>query len=278
MATTVGADLEEATRVVPSDGDGGRLTATLSSAWEIWGPNGGYLAAIALRAAATQAQIAQPASFYCHFLTSPSFADVDVEVTMLRAGRRSEALAVHMSQDGKPVLHAMVRTAADGVGHDYQHAVAPDIPKPDELRTLDELIGPENARHFPFWDNVERCPVPQELPEPGGDPVVRDWARFRPTATFDDPFLDAARSLILLDTYGYPASWQRYRDEQIGAPNLDTAAWFHRASPDSEWLLIDETCLVGDRGLLGISGRVWDTDGRLVASGGAQLVCLDGRP
>src|SRR5262249_36514301 len=101
-------------------------------------------------------------------------------------------------------------------------------------------------------------------------------ARFRPTPCFDDPFLDAARSLILLDTYGYPASWQKYRDDQPPAPNLDTAAWFHRPSPDCEWLLIDEQCVAGDRGLIGISGRVWDTDGRLVASGGAQLVCLDG--
>jgi hypothetical protein len=32
--------------------------------------------------------------------------------------------------------------------------------------------------------------------------------------------------------------------------------------------------MVGDRGLLGIGGRVWDTNGRLVASGGAQLLCL----
>jgi acyl-CoA thioesterase-2 len=272
MATTLGADLDESTRVEVGEGD--RLTARLSSAWEIWGPNGGYLAAIALRAAATRAQIPQPVSFYCHFLASAAFDVVDLDVTVLRAGRRSEALAVHMTQDGKSVLHAMVRTGADGSGPHHQHADAPDVPKPDELATMEELIGAEAARHYPFWDNVERWPIAQELPGPGGDPVVRDWTRFRPTARFDDPFLDAARSLILLDTYGYPAAWQRYRDELPPAPNLDTAAWFHRPSPDSEWLLIDEQCMVGDRGLLGIGGRVWDTNGRLVASGGAQLLCL----
>jgi len=46
-------------------------------------------------------------------------------------------------------------------------------------------------------------PVALEMTSPGS----------RPTATFDDPFVDAARSLILLDTYGYPASWQRFRDD-----------------------------------------------------------------
>ena len=48
----------------------GRYHARLSKDWEIWGPNGGYLAAIALRAAGVLAQIRQPASFYCHFLSS----------------------------------------------------------------------------------------------------------------------------------------------------------------------------------------------------------------
>ena len=38
-----GADLEQATRV---EGEDGRYVAQLSDAWEIWGPNGGYLAAI----------------------------------------------------------------------------------------------------------------------------------------------------------------------------------------------------------------------------------------
>ena len=57
-------DLEDATRV---EGEGGRYLARLSEDWEIWGPNGGYLATFALRAAGKVAQIKQPASFYCHF-------------------------------------------------------------------------------------------------------------------------------------------------------------------------------------------------------------------
>ena len=94
---------------------------------------------------------------------------------------------MHMSQDGKPVLHAMVRTAADGSGPTTSTPMRPTSRKPDELQTMEELIGAEAARHYPFWDNVERWPIAQELPEPGGDPVVLDWTRFRPTARFDDP-------------------------------------------------------------------------------------------
>jgi hypothetical protein len=59
--TPGGADLERATRVQARDGG---FVAELSRDWEIWGPNGGYLATIALRAAGMVAQIQRPASFY----------------------------------------------------------------------------------------------------------------------------------------------------------------------------------------------------------------------
>jgi acyl-CoA thioesterase len=57
------------------------------------------------------------------------------------------------------------------------------------------------------------------------------------------------------------------------APNLDTSVWFHRSATASEWLLVDHECQVADDGLLGVSGRIWDAGGNLLATGSAQL-CL----
>jgi acyl-CoA thioesterase-2 len=265
------SDLEHATRV---EGDNGRYVAHLSDDWEIWGPNGGYLATVALRAAGKVAQIQRPASFYCHFLSSPAFDAVDLAVNTLKRGRRAESFVVEMTQGGKPILHALIKTAADGPGYSHQHPRAPDAPSPETLRTHQRLRPTPQRPAFSFWNNVERRPIDQDPTEEPSAPVLCEWARFQPTACFEDPFLDAARSLILLDTFGFPAAYQKYRRWEYLAPNLDTSAWFHHFNPGCEWLLIDHECTIADHGLMGVSGKVWDTDGRLLATGSAQLCCV----
>ncbi len=261
-------DLELATRV---EGDSGSYSAVLSDEWEIWGPNGGYLAAIALRAVGEEAEIRRPRSFYCHFLSSPAFAAVHVDVTVLKRGRRAESFAVAMTQDSKPILHALVKTATDGPGYSHQHQVMPSVAQPDELKVYEHVLAP-GRRAFRFWENVERRPVLADADD--RSPIVREWTRFRPTPCFDDPFVDASRALILLDTFGFPAAYQRYRSWEYLAPNLDTSVWLHRFNPACEWLLVDHQCTVAEHGLMGVNGTVWDTNGRLLASGSAQLCCV----
>src|ERR687888_1917347 len=49
-------------------GSAGRYSATLHEGWDIWGPQGGYVAGVALRAAGELTSFRRPASFSCHFL------------------------------------------------------------------------------------------------------------------------------------------------------------------------------------------------------------------
>jgi acyl-CoA thioesterase len=256
--------LDEATRL---EADDDRYRTRLSEAWEIWGPSGGYLAALALRAAGHRAEIQRPASFYCHFLRSPDFDEVELKVDVLKRGRRSESIAVRMNQSGKPVLQAMVRTAAEAPGYRHQELKAPEVAPP-------ATSTPVSSGKHNFWNNVT-----WHRPEPSGNDeptsaIVRDWLRFEPTPCFDDLFVDAARPLILLDTFGWPAVWNRYRGADYTAPNLDVNVCFHRFTTSSEWLLVDHECPVAADGLLGVSGRVWDEDGQLIATGTAQLCCI----
>jgi acyl-CoA thioesterase len=179
-----------------------------------------------------------------------------------------------MRQGDKPILHALVRTVADAPGYEHQRMTAPQTPLPRDLRNYDELWPDDAGLRLPFWSNIEGKPVDQSIdrrPRPG--PRL-DWVRFRPRACFDDVFVDAARALILLDTYGWPAANHAYRDSAFIAPNLDVSVWFHQFSPLSEWLLIEQECPIATRGLMGVSGRVWDCEGRLLATGSAHLCCL----
>jgi acyl-CoA thioesterase len=270
-------DFEIDTRL---DGEKGHYGARLSKDWEIWGPNGGYVAAIALRASGREARIKRPVSFAGHFLAVARFGPIEVDVAVLRRGRRSESLQVSIQQEGRAVLHALVRTAAEGPGFEHDVARAPDVPDPEDLKSFEDLV-PDEPPFYPFWQNLEGRPLwPERFSEEvrPREPLFQQWFRFRPRATFDDPFVDAGRLLLLIDTMSWPAASQPYPNREFIAPNLDVTAWFHRLQPESEWLLGDHECSIAEAGLMGTSARVWSRDRRLLASGGAQLLCVPAPP
>ena len=260
-----------------SAGDG-RYTIAISEDWRIWGPNGGYLAAIALRAAGLEAKIKRPASLVCHFLGVARYEPADIEVTTVHRGRSSESLHVVMTQHGKPILQAMVRTAAEkpGVSHDF--ARMPEVPPPSALKSfLDHVPEPEDE--VPFWSNIDSRIIHTERLTNFDDPFpaeLREWYRFTPAATFEDPFADAARYTVLLDTFAWPVASNHHPQSrsEFAAVNMDVVAWFHRPAPASEWLLCDYDSPIAHGGLVGSHGRVWSEDGLLIASGGAQCLSV----
>ena len=62
------------------EGGDGRYRGILSEDWRIWGPNGGYVAAVALRAAGAATHLTRPASFACQFLSVAEFGAIDIDV------------------------------------------------------------------------------------------------------------------------------------------------------------------------------------------------------
>ena len=268
-------DIERQTAVEPM-GDG-RFAAMVHADWEIWGPCGGYVAALALRAAGAASHLARPASFFCHYLSVASFAPVDLVVTPLRTGRTVLAQRVAISQDGRPVLDAMVWSVGEVEGLEHEDLDPPDVPDPETLPTWAELRPDDVRPPMPFWDNFDQRPLvwSEEWPPPGPQPPTwRAWVRPRPTATFDDPWVDAARSLIVLDVGSWPAGSRphMYLEPPFIAPSLDLYASFQYSGTASEWLLLDAHSPVAQGGLLSWTGRVWSRQRRLLASGGGQAV------
>ena len=257
-------------------GSNGAYTAKVSGDWDFWTPNGGYLSALALRAAAAESAHGRPISYYCHYLHPGKSGEVaDFEVTTLRRSSRTEALRVEMSQEGRRVLEAMVWTATPTGELEFSEARMPDVPGPAELRSNEEIHDGETPP-FPFWQNLEGKPVTwtgRWDERPIMHPLWRAWNRFRPAATFEDPFVDAARSLVLIDTMLYPAAAMTQEGPMpFVAPSMDLAVRFHRPCPTSEWLLTSTESPVAVDGVIGGYAAVWSEDGALIATGGQQMI------
>lgn len=257
------------------EGRDGRFVGRISRDWEIWGPKGGFLAVLALRAAGAHTDPRRPASFNCHFLGVADFDVVDLHVRTLRRTKRVESIAVSMTQRGAPILEAMVWVVGDvdGLAHDAWTMPAVDIPR--GLATVAERM-PEGPS-FPFWDNLECRPcdwIDDWDNRPPGQFQENAWYRFRPTATFDDPFIDAGRSVLVLDTVLWPVAMRGHPDD-FGwyAPSIDVQARFHALAPESEFLLTDAHSPSAHDGLVGGVGAVWSEAGRLLATGGQQMLC-----
>ena len=95
-------------------------------------------------------------------------------------------------------------------------------------------------------------------------------------STFDDPWTDAARYVLLCDLPSWPAVTQHHAwkwgdgPQEFIAPTLDQYVAFHRPVPEDPWLLVDGYTPIAADGLLGCMTRLWSSDGRLVASGSGQ--------
>ncbi|MEY2470249.1 MAG: acyl-CoA thioesterase, partial [Actinomycetota bacterium] len=74
-------ELGKDTDIEAVDGEQGRFRHRLSRAWQVWGPNGGYIASVALRAAGRCTPLPRPASLSCLFLGMASYDEkyVDIE-------------------------------------------------------------------------------------------------------------------------------------------------------------------------------------------------------
>jgi acyl-CoA thioesterase II len=269
-------DFEKDTAI---EGGDGRYRATLSDAWEIWGPAGGYVSAIALRAAGAHSRFKRPASYACNYLGVGQFAPIEIVVSTLRSAKRSEVIRVSLVQNEQAFLDATVWTIDVGMkGLEFDAAPMPDVPGPDGLVPWQELVPPSEFVFERFWSHVEERILEQWKggwrDRPPGPPVRKGWCRFRPNATFDDPFLDAARSLLLIDTMGWPAvMMSRDAWPPFVAPTIELSVRFHRLAPRSEWLLASTSSPIAADGLIGSTSHVWAEDGTLVATGGQHMLC-----
>ena len=258
---------------------GGRYSAVLDPDWFIWGPFGGYLAALALRAMGLHSNHRRPATVSCQYLNVGRIGPIDIEVVNRKSGRRAECVRVSLLQRGKILLDAQSWMVADDLpGLTHDHARMPAIKPASELRSWDGFGDPD--AHSPVWKHFERRPE-QYLKGPGyapGTPEWSCWVRLLETLPSDDLVLQAACAVLWMDMAPWSAALiaHPWPTTHI-APTLDLTVQFqnHLYAPEtiaSDWRLFATSSPVAGGGLLGGNSTLWSESGNLLAVSTAQAL------
>jgi acyl-CoA thioesterase-2 len=247
-------------QTLPRPVRGNQYEIELHPDWEVWGPNGGYLSSILLRAVGLHANKDVPVSYCGHYLRVPAFGLAQITVDCVKDGKQAAAFQVQLRQSDNLMTQALVWVCNQGSGLSHQL-----LPKPTHWLPLEQAGPRPPAGKMRFWQNLEIRGVKNS------DGHYSHWYRFAADMDWEDPFADAARSLILIDSMQWPARY--YKDVTpplYVAPSLDLYVQFHRFSPRSHWLFSDALSMSAAHGLVGGGAMVWNDEGQLLASGGSQ--------
>lgn len=262
-------DFREDTTLRPA-ADG--FAVELSRDWEIWGPNGGYLSAIALRAAGAAAPEGhRPCGYACQFLARGESGPAQVRVKARVSGRQVACFDVELSQGERVLLTASVWTTSRVEGPILRRDRSPRLPRPDVAANAH---APSYKARF-----LSNFDIPKPTPEATGARRGRHrrWFRYRGFDAMGDAYLSAARVLPLIDT----AVWPAFAATQLVQPDytaasLDLTVHFHGPAESEDWLLVDARPDIATGGLICGSVRVW-AGGRLIATGTSQMLHIPPR-
>lgn len=267
-----GTGFERDTAVDPL-GDGVFAADVSPSWWIVMGPNGGYVAAIVLRAVVAEVAdpTRRPVSATFHYLRPPVAGAVEVHVAVERSGRTVTNVSARMVQDGRLVVLALVALGSPREG----------------ALSFDETGGMPSAPDgapVPHWSAIPSRPVDPErdipmrshydmrwgfggLPfagEPGSTADTGGWLRLTESPPVDEVVL------VAMSDAWMPPVFSRSAD-QLAVPTVDLTVHF-RGRPsatlsgaDAAWCFVRFASPVARGGYLVEHGGVWDAAGVLLA-------------
>ncbi len=247
----------------------GRWSTVVHPYWNIdQNPNGGYAHAMLLRAMIGELDgHADPLSLTTHFLRpATTDAEAQLDVSVIRSGRRTSTVRGSMVQDGKVRLEAVCALGdltpvdrssplADQEAAPHLAIEPPELPPPDRCLNRRDL---GQGIDLPLLSRVEvRVDPEQESPRPGGSAELTGWVRFvdgRPVDTLALALFADSLPPSIFSLYG-AIGW---------VPTIELTVHV-RKRPVEGWILSRFTTadLSGD--LLVEDGVLWDETGDVVA-------------
>ncbi len=249
---------------------GGRFAAELSERWWVSrGPNGGYVAAVILRAIlAATGGARPPRSLTVHYPRAPKAGRVELAVEVEREGSRATFVSARMEQDGEVQATALAVLSEDWDEGGFTELEMPEAGEPGEMHPVDPSDRPGAPR---MLQNYLVRPALGEHAFSGGPARHGVWIRSR-----EPRLLDAPLAAAILDTW-FPAPFVRIESPRP-APTIDYTVHFRAplpppgARPEDAYLATFRTGLVRD-GFFEEDGELWSADGTLLAQS-RQLALL----
>jgi acyl-CoA thioesterase len=232
--------------------------------WRAWapehwfvarGPNGGYLAALAARAA--EALAGRPLrSLSLHFVAAPAVGPIDVAATLEREGRTYSAVSIRIEQDGAPMTLGLATLGAlPEEGAEWTATAMPDATPVADT----QVVSPDQANAPAFMRNYE---MRWALGSDGDVPGSGSWIRTREPRLLDAPLVAA-----MTDAWA-PAAFVAL-GRFVAAPTLDLTIHIRRPLPPAG-MAPDDYVLGRFTTRLAVGG-VWEEDGELWTPGGELI-------
>lgn len=238
----------------------GVFAARVDPGWFIVrGPNGGYVAAMLLRALeATVNDAARAArSLTIHYTAPPGEGPVEIRTVVERRGRSLTTVSGRMLQEGKLVALALAAFSKPREAESLSEVFMPEVAPPEAC--------PEMEKRIPVHERYEHRPAVGAQPFSGGDRAeCGGWIRLRD----GDRPLDAPLIAAYADAWP-PALFARMSAPLAGGiPTVDLTIHFRQtpgAARSDDYALAVFRTRRAHEGFLEEDGEIWSRDGELLA-------------
>jgi hypothetical protein len=248
----------------------GRYRGAIDPGWAVIdgaAPNGGYVLALAARAMRDALPHPDPVTITAHFLAPPGAGPVDIEVEVIRTGRRHSTVAAKLVQAGQE------RTRLLGTFADLGDAAGPtrlDRPALD-LPPLSDCVDATRRSVQRAAESAYPAPPILTRFDHRMPAAMLGWAEGRPLGRgvmggylrwADQAPMDTLGLLVVADCYPPPVF--NMGDSRLGwVPTIELTVQV-RKRPAEGYLATRFTTEAITNGYLEEDGEVWDAQGDLV--------------
>lgn len=269
-------------RAIEVQGGSGKYEAVVYPEWD--GPlstHGGLLSALILGAVDREIDDdqMQVRAITCHYLRPPAHGVVEIDVKILRRGRRLASSRAELGHDGKTCITALLMHSTRELPEVTDWSIDPpragkpptrDLPSlaPEQIAAGERgwLEMPQGAPAFfsrlLFAPRFGSTPFAGPPPDPKTGTENGGWMMTRNPRTIDVAYL-----AFLVDSF-WPSVFQSLRTPAM-APTLDLTTHFRSVLPEGglpdQPLLVHNTAIAVEDGIADSDSRIFTVDGMLLA-------------